>query len=229
MPTGKSQVQHGFLEAQRYKKKVHFATLMDICHLKKCGVRTNKLQKYKGRVVLRGDIVKDETGAYAVFIEQGSSASQMTAADVMDVIARFPDCDGQAVNTVSAYTQVKWRTLPDCSKFQSQNVQTYGYVFHDKWPNSWANIENLVGTSRTKFIWTPISWIVKRKTIRGSSIGTWMGKSTESGMSISSSKAVDRNTSHVIFSCTVRTLNDVLHNIGSRTCLCASHHIHGHP
>ena len=30
------------------------------------------------------------------FTEQGSSASQVTAAKVMDVIARPPDCDGQA-------------------------------------------------------------------------------------------------------------------------------------
>ena len=30
--------------------------------------------------MLRGDIVKDNSGAYAVFTEQGSSASQMTAA-----------------------------------------------------------------------------------------------------------------------------------------------------
>ena len=29
------------LEAQRNKNKVHFATLLDICHLKKCGVGTN--------------------------------------------------------------------------------------------------------------------------------------------------------------------------------------------
>ena len=84
-----------------------------------------KKQKYKGRVVLRGDIVKDDSGAYAVFTEQGSSASEMTVAKVMDVIASLPDCDGQAADAVSAYTQVKWRTLPDCSKFQSQNVQTY--------------------------------------------------------------------------------------------------------
>ena len=41
-----------------------------------------KHQKYKDRVVLRGDIVKDDSGAYAVFTEQGSSASQMTAAKV---------------------------------------------------------------------------------------------------------------------------------------------------
>ena len=39
-----------------------------------------KHQKYKGRVVLRGDFVKDNSGAYAVSTEQGSSASQMTAA-----------------------------------------------------------------------------------------------------------------------------------------------------
>ena len=41
------------------------------------------------------------------FAEQGSSASQMTAARVMNVIARLPDCDGQAADAVSAYTQVK--------------------------------------------------------------------------------------------------------------------------
>ena len=57
--------------------------------------------------MLRGDIVTDDSGAYAVFTEQGSSASQMTAAKAMDVIARLPDCDGQAADAVSAYTQVK--------------------------------------------------------------------------------------------------------------------------
>ena len=41
----------------------------------------------KGSVVLRGDIVKDDSTACAVFTEQGSSASQMTAAKVRDVIA----------------------------------------------------------------------------------------------------------------------------------------------
>ena len=46
-----------FLEAHRDKKKVHLATLMDICHLKKCGVRTKK-SKYKGTVVLRGTLKK---------------------------------------------------------------------------------------------------------------------------------------------------------------------------
>ena len=63
----------------RQGAKVHFASLMDMCHLKNAELEA-KHQKYKGRVVLRGDIVKDDSGAYAVFTEQGSSASQMTAA-----------------------------------------------------------------------------------------------------------------------------------------------------
>ena len=67
-------------EARTSGAKVHFASLMDICHLKKMLNWRQSTKKYKGRVVLRGDIVKDDSGSYAVFTEQGSSASQMTAA-----------------------------------------------------------------------------------------------------------------------------------------------------
>ena len=66
-------------EARTSGATVHFASLMDICPLKNAELEA-KHQKYKGRVVLRGDIVKDDSGSYAVFTEQGSSASQMTAA-----------------------------------------------------------------------------------------------------------------------------------------------------
>ena len=52
-----------------------------------------KHQKYKGRVVLRVVVVKDNSASYAVFTEQGSSASQMTAAKIMDIISRLPGCD----------------------------------------------------------------------------------------------------------------------------------------
>ena len=79
---------------------------MDICHLKNAELET-KHQKFKGRVVLRGDIVKDDSGSYAVLTEQGSSASQMMAAKIMYIMSRLPVCAGQAVDAVSAYTQVK--------------------------------------------------------------------------------------------------------------------------
>ena len=59
--------------------------------------------------MLRGDIVKDNSGSYAVFTEQGSSASQMTAAKIMDIISRLPGCDGQAADAVSAFSQVNGR------------------------------------------------------------------------------------------------------------------------
>ena len=72
-----------------------------------------ELLKKKGRVVLRGDKAKDDSGAFAVFTEQGPSASQMTAAKIMDVIARLPGCDGQAADAVSDYTQIQ---LEDASK-----------------------------------------------------------------------------------------------------------------
>ena len=93
-------------EARTSGAKVHFASLMDIFHLINAELEA-KHQKYKGRVVLRGDIVKDDSGSYAVFTEQGSSASQMTAAKIMDIISRLPGCDGQATDTVSAETQVR--------------------------------------------------------------------------------------------------------------------------
>ena len=85
---------------------VHFASLMDICHVENAELEA-KHQKYKGQVVLRGDIAKDNSGSYAVFTEQGSSASQMTAAKIMDIISRLPGCAGQAADAVSVYTQVK--------------------------------------------------------------------------------------------------------------------------
>ena len=93
-------------EARTSGARVQFASLIRMCHLKNAELEA-KHQKYKGRVVLRGDIVKDNSGSSAVFTEQGSSASQMTAAKIMEINSRLPGCDGQAAGAVSAYTQVK--------------------------------------------------------------------------------------------------------------------------
>ena len=67
------------------------------------------------------DIVNDDSVSDAVFTEQGTSASQMTAAKVMDVSARLLDCARPAADAVSAYSQV--RVLQNCLQFRSQNVQ----------------------------------------------------------------------------------------------------------
>ena len=138
----KEQEREVVLEAQREKKKVHFATLMDIRHPKNAELEP-KYQKYKGRVVLRDDIVKDDSGAYAVFTEQGSSASQMTAAKVMDVITRLPDCAGQVPDTVSAYTQIKMEDAPKLLKIPKSE---FPYIWirlpRNKWSKPWLDIEH---------------------------------------------------------------------------------------
>ena len=131
-------------EARTTGAKVHFASLMDICHLKNAELEA-KHQKYKGRVVLRGDIVKDDSGSYAVFTEQGSSASQMTAAKVMDIISRLPGCDGQAADAVSAETRVKMEDAPKLSKIpKSECPDIWMRLPRHKWPKSWSSIEDPV-------------------------------------------------------------------------------------
>ena len=110
-------------EARTKGAKVHFASLMGVGHSKNAELEA-KHQKYKGRVVLRGDIVKDDSGSYAVLTEQGSSASQMTAAKVMDITSRLPGCAGQAADAVSAYTQVNMEDVPKL--IQSDNKMRIG-------------------------------------------------------------------------------------------------------
>ena len=131
-------------EARRIDVKVHFASLMDICHLKNAELET-KHQKYKGRVVFRGDIVKDDSGSYAVFTEQASSASQMTAAKVMDIITRLPGCSGQAADAVSAKTQVKMDDAPKLLKIsKSECPDIWIRLPRHKWPKSWSSMEDPV-------------------------------------------------------------------------------------
>ena len=131
-------------EARTSGATVHFASLMDIYHLKNADLEA-KHQKYKGRVVLRGDIVKDDSGSYAVFIEQGSSASQMTAAKIMDIISRLPGCDGQTADAVSACTQVKMEDAHKLLKIpKSECPDIWIRLPRHKWPKSWSSMEDSV-------------------------------------------------------------------------------------
>ena len=136
------------LEVQRDEDKVHFATLMDMCHLKNAELEP-RLQKYKGRVVL-------------------------PATKVMDVISRLPDCDGQAADAVSAYTHVKLEDAPRLLKIpKSECSDIWIRLPRHKWPN----IEDPV-VRLERSLDGPLSRIVMGRTVRGSSIGSWMGKST---------------------------------------------------
>ena len=107
-------------EAQKEGRTVHFATLMDRCHLKNSEL-DQKYQKYEGRFVLRCGTVKDDSGSYAVLTEQGSPASEMTAAKVMDVVARVPGCARQAADAVSASRHLDTSTTTQVAKIMVQH------------------------------------------------------------------------------------------------------------
>ena len=78
-----------------------------------------------------------DSGAHAVFTEQGSSASLMTAAKIMDFIVRLPGCDGQALDAVSAYTQVKVEDAPRLLKIpKSECPEVWIRLPRHKWPKS---------------------------------------------------------------------------------------------
>ena len=142
----KSQKQErsdGWMKQGIRVEKFIFASLMNSCHLKNSELGP-RYQKYKGRVVLRGDIVKDDSGSHAVFTEQGSSASQMTAAKVMDVFPRLPGCSGQAADAVSACTQVKNGRCTLLKNPKSECPDIWIRLRKHKWPKSWSSMEDPV-------------------------------------------------------------------------------------
>ena len=69
--------------------------------------------------------------------EQGSSA--------LDVIARLPDCAGQAADAVPAYTQVKMEDAPKLLKIpKSECPDVWIRLPRRKWPKSWSSMEDPV-------------------------------------------------------------------------------------
>ena len=122
----------------------------------------------KGRVAPRGDVVKDDSGSHAVFNEQGSSASHMTAAKVLDVVARLPGCARQATDAVYTYTQVKMKDAPTLLILPKPECPDIGIRLpRHKWPNGWQNMEEPVVLLERNFVRTS-SWSRSSKKKRSS-------------------------------------------------------------
>ena len=114
--------------------------------------------------MLRGDIVKDDSGAHAVFTVQGSSASQGTAAKIMDVIARLPGGDGPAADAVSAYSQVKMVDAPRLLRIPKSERPDVWIRFHDTTsPKSWAHIEDSVVLLERNFFGHPSAGLLRER------------------------------------------------------------------
>ena len=98
---------------------------MPLCHVKHSEL-AKEFHSYKGRVVFRGDNVKDEQGYLAVFSEQGTSASHIAAAKFLDALARFDGNDGEDSDAMGAYTQAEFA-----------GEETWVHVPRDRWPAHW--------------------------------------------------------------------------------------------
>ena len=118
-------------EPEEHKRTVHFALLMNICHLKNSELEA-KHQKYKGRVVLRGDIVKDNSGSSAVFNEQGSSASQNDSSKDHGYHLQIAWLRWTSSRrSISLYPSKNGRCSQIVKKLQNRSVQLLGFVYHD--------------------------------------------------------------------------------------------------
>ena len=97
--------------------------------------------------------------------EQGSSASQMTAAKVMDIISRLPGFAGQAADAASAYTQVAHgRCSQIVENSQNRNVQTFGSVYHDtNGPNHGPSMEDPVVPLERNLYGHPLAGLLRER------------------------------------------------------------------
>ena len=96
---------------------------MDPCQLKNSELE-HKFQIKNGRVALRGDVVKDDSGSCAVFTEQGSSASQMAPRKFWALLARLPGWPGQASDAISAYARIKMKNAPTLQELPESGSST---------------------------------------------------------------------------------------------------------
>ena len=167
-----------FWKHNETKKRVHFATLMDMPPQK---MRTwNQNCRSTNAESWSVVILQKTTLEPMQFTEQGSSASQVTAAKKIDVVARLPCGDGQATGAVSACTHVKLEDVPRFVNIpETECPDVWIRLPHPIWPKvkHWRS----PGTSWTKLEWSPISWIVMWERIRKSFIRNWMGVKNQIG------------------------------------------------
>ena len=127
-------------EAWNESRTVHFASLMDLCHL-----QNSELEPQFQPDVLRGDIVKDDSGSFAELTEQGSSASQMTAAKVMDIYQSYQDAqDKQQTQYLLTPGQNGRCTITVKKNPTSECPDICIRLPYHRWPKSWSSMEDPV-------------------------------------------------------------------------------------
>ena len=107
-------------EARNEGRKVHFASLMDICHLKSS---ESTFQKYKGRVALRGDIEKMSNGYHIKTTRMRMSSSRRS-------FCSHPGQNGRCTIVI------------EISKSECPDI--WIRLPRHNWPKSWSSMEDPV-------------------------------------------------------------------------------------
>ena len=111
----------------------------------------------------------------------------MTATKIMDVIAKFTDCETQASDTVSAKTQI---TLEDTRRLLKIPKSERPGRMDTSSKTQMTEITIQYGRSScsswTEFVWSSFGRTIIRTIFSISFIQTWMGKNIELTMSICS-------------------------------------------
>ena len=112
------------------------------------------LQKYKWRVILRQDNVKDDQGTRAVFTEQDTSASQMTTATFLDFISKFHGMIRETSDAISV-SKVKMSEVPRLTQLSNEKDPEIDIaILPRRRSNSWNNIEHPV-IALERNLWCP--------------------------------------------------------------------------
>ena len=161
-------------EARTKGAKVHFASLMDICHLKNAELKA-KHQKYKGRDVLRGDIAKGDSAKYPVLrrmisITNDSCTSngryirstRMRRTSSRRNICSYP---GQLLKIPKSECPDIWIRLPK-----------------HRWPKSWSSMEDPVVPLERNLYGHPVAGPLWERQFEIYFFYTRMGKSSKLGI-----------------------------------------------
>ena len=102
-------------------------------------------------------------------LTQGSSASQMTAAKVMDIISRRPGCAGQAAGAVSRlYPGQNGRCTQIVENSKSECPDIWIRLPRHKWPKSWSKVEDPVVPLERNLYGHPLAGLFGKGNLRKS-------------------------------------------------------------
>ena len=113
-------------KAKKSGEKVHLGDLLTLCNIKYAEL-AKEFQKSKGRICFRGDSVKDENGAAAVFQEMSSSPTAIQTANANIAYGCIPGHSSSTADAIRAYVQ---------SLLKSKH-KTWVRIPYELWPTHW--------------------------------------------------------------------------------------------